>query len=207
MRLMKQLITVIPILLVVACACAQDVHYNYARGTNFAAYRTYQWVDVPTDPARADRNVPGGAPKLPEGGPLGAIRIGAFEDQLLDRDIKRAVDEQLAEKGLTRVDKNGDLLIAYHAAVHAEKDINLSGFGWGDKGYGGWRDGSVQGQTGTVPVGTLLIDIYDPAQKQLVWRGDITKTVDLNTNPDKNYRNLQKAIAKLFKNYPPQSKR
>ena len=62
----------------------------------------------------------------------------------------------------------------------------------------------MTGQTSTIPVGTLLIDLYDPARKQLVWRGDGTKTIDIKKNPDKNYRNLQKAVAKLFKNYPPQ---
>jgi len=62
----------------------------------------------------------------------------------------------------------------------------------------------VTGQTSTIAVGTLLIDLYDPARKQLVWRGDGTKTIDIKKNPDKNYRNLQKAVAKLFKNYLPQ---
>jgi len=48
MKLTK-LLTVIPaILFMLACAYAQDVHYNYDRGANFAAYKTYQWVDEPT---------------------------------------------------------------------------------------------------------------------------------------------------------------
>ena len=77
-------------------------------------------------------------------------------------------------------------------------------WGWGS-GWGGWSSASVTGQTSTIAVGTLLIDLYDPARKQLVWRGDGTETIDLKKNPDKNYRNLQKAMAKLFKNYPPQA--
>jgi hypothetical protein len=44
----------------------------------------------------------------------------------------------------------------------------------------------------------------NPARKQLVWRGDATKTIDLKKNPDKNHQNLQRAMAKLFKNYPSQ---
>jgi hypothetical protein len=64
----------------------------------------------------------------------------------------------------------------------------------------------VSGQTSTIPVGILLIDLYDPAKKQLIWRGDAIKAIDLNKNPDKNYKNLQKAMTKLFKNYPPQPK-
>ncbi len=52
-------------------------------------------------------------------------------DQLIDQSIKRAVDEQLAQKGLTRVDKGGDLHVGYHAIVREEKSLNLSAFGNG----------------------------------------------------------------------------
>jgi Domain of unknown function (DUF4136) len=163
------------VLVVVICAYGQDVHYNYDLGANFAAYKTYQWVDL----------------------------FDRVPDQFIDRDIKRSVDEQLAQKGLTKVGKDADLQIGYHAAIREERSIDLVGSGWGGGGYGGWRQGSVQGQTSTIPVGMLLVDIYDPATKQLIWRGDASKTIDLNKDPDKNYRNLQKAMAKLFKNYPP----
>jgi hypothetical protein len=180
MRLTKQLAFLAAFLFMLACAYGQDTHYNYDRGANFATYKTYQWVDIPG---------------------------GAVPDQLIDRDIKRAIDEQLAQKGLTRVEKNPDLYVGYQAVIREEKGINLSGWGeryggWGGWG-GGWGTGSVQGQTSTIPVGTLLVDLYDPAKKQLIWRGDATKTIDVKKDPDKNYKNLQKAMAKLFKNYPP----
>ena len=181
-------VTLIPaFFFLVACAYSQDVHYNYDRGTSFASYKTYQWVDLP--------------------GPSGAV-----PDQFIDRDIKRAVEEQLAQKGLSRVEKGADLMIGYHAVLHEEKGINLNawgtgggpwGGGWGP--WGGWNGGTVTGQTSTMPVGILLIDLYDPAKKQLIWRGDASKTIDLKKDPDKNYKNLQKAMAKLFKNYPPQT--
>jgi hypothetical protein len=61
----------------------------------------------------------------------------------------------------------------------------------------------MHGQTSTIPVGILVMDVYDVGRKQLVWRGDATKTIDLKKEPEKNYRNLQKVMAKLFKNYPP----
>jgi uncharacterized protein DUF4136 len=49
-----------------------------------------------------------------------------------------------------------------------------------------------------------VVDVYDSAKKQLIWRGDASKTIDLKKDPDKNCKNLQKAMAKLFRNYPPQ---
>ena len=57
--------------------------------------------------------------------------------------------------------------------------------------------------TSTIDIGKLTIGLFDPATKQLVWRGAASKTLDIKKNPDKNYRNLEKAMAKLFSNYPP----
>ncbi len=62
---------------------------------------------------------------------MGDSRGGMSDDQLISQDIKRAVDEQLAQRGLTKVEQNGDLQIAYHAAVREEKSIDLNGMGWG----------------------------------------------------------------------------
>jgi len=195
----------------IAGAFGQEIHYNYDRGANFAAYKTYEWIEIPSapkvDPPKAPPNLPGlpglpgGAPNFPA--PPSDVRETGTEDQLIDQEIKRAVDGQLVQKGLTKVEKNGDLQVVYHAAIHQEMSMNLVGSGWRGGGYGGWADGSVHGQTSTIPIGTLVVDLYDPARTQLIWRGDATKTIDLKKDPDKNYSNLQKAMAKLFKNYPP----
>ncbi len=196
-------------------AHGQNVHYDYDRGANFSAYKTYQWVDASTNALRNPTgapNLPGALPPPPPGFPpipggLPNVRGVGSDDQLLDQDIKRAIDGQLVQKSLMRVEKNADLLVSYHAAINEEKGINLSGMGWGGRGFGGMWDGSVQGQTSTIPTGTLVVDLYDPARKQLIWRGDASKTMDLKKDPDKNYKALQKAMAKLFENYPPKQKK
>jgi len=152
-------------------AVAQDVQFDYDRSTNFNAYRTYQWVDHKR------------------------IDVG---DQILDQDIKRAVDEQLAGKGLRRVESGGDLYVGYQAAISQERRFD----GWGGPGWlGGWGDGHVT--SSTIDIGKLMIGLFDPATKQLAWRGSAAKTLDIKKDPDKNYRTLEKAMAKLFKNYPP----
>jgi len=160
---------------------AQQVQFDYDRSANFSAYKTYQWVDYQR------------------------VAVG---DQLLDQDIKRAVDEQLAGKGLRRVENGADLLVGYQAGISEEKqfDAFASGFGSGPWGWGGpgWGNlGDIHGTTSTIEVGKLVIGLFDPAAKQLVWRGSASKTLDLKKDPDKNYRNLENAMAKLFKNYPP----
>jgi hypothetical protein len=54
-----------------------------------------------------------------------------------------------------------------------------------------------------ISVGTLVLDMYDPANKQLVWTGRVTKTLDPNANQEKKQKNLDKAMQKLLKNFPP----
>ncbi|PWT97646.1 MAG: DUF4136 domain-containing protein [Terriglobia bacterium] len=158
-------------------AFAQDVQFDYDRSINFTAYKTYQWVDYQK------------------------IDVG---DQLLDGDIKRAVDEQLAGKGLRRVESGGDLLVGYQASISQEKEFDSLGSGWGGPWWGPWgNSGNTRVTSSTIDVGKLVIGLFDPASKQLVWRGAASNTLDLKTDPDKNYRALQKAMTKLFKNYPP----
>jgi hypothetical protein len=55
-------------------------------------------------------------------------------------------------------------------------------------------------------VGTLVVDMYDPTQKQLIWRGTATKTLNPSSNPDKNYKNLEHAVSKWLKVFPPKIK-
>ncbi len=152
-----------------ALAMAQDVHFDYDRSANFSAYKTYQWVDV---------------------------KMGRAPDQLIDQNIKRAVDEQLAGKGLRRVESGGDLHIAYQVALDKEKQY--TGFSMGPR----WN-GTAQVNSSTIDIGKLVVHVFDPAKGQLVWRGDASKTLDIKKDPEKNYKNLEKAMAKLFKNYPP----
>ena len=176
MRLQNQMTFLAAFFLMATWAYGQDVHYNYDRSANFATYKTYQWVEIPG---------------------------GAVPDRLIDQAIKQAADEQLAQKGLAKVEANADLYIGYQVVINLEKSVDLWSTGIGPGGWNGWGDRSLRGQTSTIPVGILLVDLYDAGIKQLVWRGDAVKTIDLKTDPDKNYKNLQKVMAKLFKNYPP----
>lgn len=154
-------------------AFAQDVQFDYDRSANFNAYKTYQWIDYKGVQVR---------------------------DQLLDQDIKRAVDAQLTGKGLRRVENGGDLLVGYQSAISQEKQFDSLGWG-GPPLWAPW--GNTRVTSSTIELGKLVIGIFGPAIKQLVWRGSASKTLDIKRDPDKNYRNLEKAMAKLFRNYPP----
>ena len=161
---------------VLACGVpgAQDVKTNSMPGTDFSKYHTYKWV---------------------------AIEGASHPDQIVDAQIKQAVDAQLAAKGLTKASgDSADLFVGYQIAVDQEKQWNAYGMG------GGLRWGGMANATSsTISVGTMVLDLYDPTTKQLVWTGTATKTLDPSSKQDKNQKNLSKAMEKLLKDYPPKA--
>jgi hypothetical protein len=183
---MKPFCSIASLALFSLCATAQDVRYNFAANADFTKYRTYRWVEIK------------GAEK---------------PDQLTDQQIKTAFDEEFLKKGLAKTDsENADLLVGYQVTIGTEKQITMYdtgwgyGPGWGGGWYGGGGGGMTTGQTSTIAIGQIDLDMYDATQKSLVWRGTATKTLDPKAKPDKRTKNLRKGVAKLLKNYPPVSK-
>ena len=130
------------------------------------------------------------------------IQGGMHPNQIVDAQIKQSIDSQLAAKGFTKADGDkADLLVAYQVAVDQEKQWNAYGMGPGVR----WG-GMATATSSTISVGTLVLDFYDPAAKQLVWTGKATKTLDPSKSQEKNQKNLDKAMAKLLKNFPPKAK-
>jgi hypothetical protein len=135
-------------------------------------------------------------------------------NNLVDSQVKSAVDAELAKKGLTKSDADtADLYIGYQAAVGTEKQYTSfdTGWGYGPGWYGGGWYGSgggiTTGTTSTIYVGQLALDMYSSKAKNLVWRGAASKTLDEGAKPEKQQKNLAKAVAKLLKNYPPEVKK
>ena len=178
------------LLLLAGNAVAQDVRYNFDKEADFTKFKTYKWVDIK------------GAQK---------------PNDIVDKQIKDTIDAQLATKGLTKLDTDdADLYIGYQTAIGQEKQFTSynSGWGYGPGWYGGgwYGAGGMQmstttGQTSTIYTGQLALDMYESAKKDLVWRGTVSKTIDQKAKPDKQQKNLTKAITKLLKNYPPQVKK
>jgi hypothetical protein len=149
-------------------AAAQDVKYNYDPTVNFAKYHTYEWVSLPT----------------------------AYPDQLVDKEIRRDIEAQLAAKGLVPATGAPDIQVGYQISIDQERQWDT---------WGGWGMGTAT--SSIINIGTLGIEFFDPAMKSLVWRGIGTKTIDPSGNPQKNMERMEKAIAKILKHFPPPEKK
>ena len=122
-------------------------------------------------------------------------------NSLWDYRVKDAVDKELAAKGWTQVPSGGDV-----ALVAVEKTSIQQQYDTFYNGFGGWRRwGMGMGEATTTvdnyKVGTLIVSMFDGNSKQLIWRG--TSSGDLSSNPEKNTKNLEKDVQKMFKNFPP----
>jgi hypothetical protein len=165
---------------------AQDVRYDFDKSKDFSKYKTYKWISI-----------------------KGADQV----DELTARQLTAAIDAELLKKGLTMTDSDSsDLYIGFQTAIGTEKQFTSFNSGWGYGpgwgagwyGYGGGMTSSTTyGSTSTIYTGQLDLSIYDSSEKQLVWRGAATKTLDPKAKPGKKEKNISKAVAKLLKNYPP----
>jgi len=177
------MIPLVLMLSVAGTAAAQDVRYNFDKAANFSSFKTYKWVEIKGATALAD---------------------------LPNRQVKAAVDAELSRKGLVRsTSDTADLYIGYQAAISQEKEFTSYDTGWGyGPGYygGGWYGGGggmTTGTTTTIYVGQLALDMYASSPHTLVWRGVASKTLDEKAKPDKQQKNLEKAVTKMLKNFPP----
>jgi hypothetical protein len=186
--LMKSLRLILPVLFLAGSAFAQDVSYNFDNTADFSKYRTYRWE------------------KHPQSADINEITLGQ---------LGAAFDGELGRKGLVKTgSETPDLVIVYQLAVKQEKEINTYSTGWGyGPGWGGYYGGAgLYGSTSTntsittITIGSLNLDMYDAAKKQLIWRGLASKTLDPKAKPEKQNKNIAKAAEKLLKNYPPKKK-
>lgn len=164
-----------------AAAYADNVQTDFDHGVNFSQYQTYSWGQVKTtNPFYVDR-------------------------------IKNAVNQRLQAAGWKLVDSGGSVMVFATDNVHNQQELETTyngfgggwGFGWGWGGWG-WGGPGFENSTQTTvnqPVGRLVIDMFDGSSKKLLWRG--MATGDLSNNSDKNSKNLDKDIAKMFRNFPP----
>jgi len=174
MKFLSKIAASIGLTLVLATVSfAQHVKTDYDHNANFGQYKTFSWQKVQT------------------------------KDQLMVDRIKSAVNSALVAKGWTEVPSGGDVEVFAIETTQNQQTLDTfyNGFGGGRRwgGFGGFGDSTTTVET--YKVGTLVVDLFDAKTEKLIWRSSSSDT--LSDKADKNTKNLDKGVNKMFQHFPP----
>lgn len=168
---------------VTSCATTSRVGVtsDFDHSVNFRAYKTWAWYPQ----QRPDT----------EGGPARGY------ESFLDKRMRTAVEAEMTRKGLTQVESNPDVFVAYSAKVEDKQRINngaYSPFGYGYYGYGGYGRG--MNTVSEYKEGTVIIDFVDAKRKELAWRGMGEAQVENQTISEPE---VYRIVGSVLGSYPP----
>jgi hypothetical protein len=163
------------LLATVVILASAAVNTDYDHAADFSRYKTYSWLKVEA------------------------------ENSLWQDRIRKAVDAELSAKGWQNVATGGAAALAAVGSVKTEQQLDTfyNGFG-GDWYWRGFGDGIVTTTVEHIPVGSLVLDIFDAKTKKLLWRARGEKV--LSGDPEKNEKKLHDIVGDMFKKFPPMSK-
>ena len=159
---------------------AQKVKVTSDPGADFSRYKTYAWDQ------------------------------GTFSNPLIKQHIVAAVDSAMAAKGFQKVAQDGDLTVS--ALASTESDLATTNPSWHPSLNSIATGIPASSAAWPVTKGTLVVDLSDAKTKSAVWRGTATDTLEHGPTGDrirdaKNVEKpIRKAVEKMFKKFPPQSK-
>jgi hypothetical protein len=175
---MRIVIIILLILLGAGFAHAQKVKVSADPRIDLSKFKTYAW-DKPFSP----------------GNPI------------IQQTIVGAIEQAMAEKGLTKVEDQSDITIAFFAAT--DTDIQVGYPSWSNSMGSARSSGiAIGSQSWPVTKGSLVVDITDNKTKSSVWRGTATHTLkngptgDVVKDAKSVEQPIRKSIEKMFKQFP-----
>lgn len=192
MNVLRKLIPILASILVLHACSSFTVDSDYTPDTDFAAFKTYRWYSAELrDPAALEF--------------LGG--------DIFDRRVRTAINAELQAKGyVLQQEGEVDFKINYGVLTEDRQDIRTyntyGGYapGWGyGGGYGYGGLGTTSTQVINYKQGQLIIDIIDPTQEVLVWRGTAEGRIPKNESAEKREEGTRELVAKILSNFPPES--
>jgi hypothetical protein len=125
----------------------------------------------------------------------GSNNKNAIQNSILAQVAQQDIEAAMAQKGFQKVQEsaNPDLVLTASGGEKEQTSYNAMGM----RGIGGGF-GSITPQQNVEA--TMIVSLYDVKAKELIWRGIGQDT--LNNNGDKNQKEVQKAVEKMFKQWP-----
>ncbi len=128
---------------------------------------------------------------------------GGETNRKIDRRVRESVDRIFAERGFSKLLDEGqpDFFVSYHLAFQSKLKTQKMNEYYTDYSY----DRNLPGHQQTVEYeeGTLVIDIADAREQQLVWRGAAVGEVKEGLSAKELTKAVDKIVRKILSRYPP----
>lgn len=181
---MKSILHALPLALVLlspGITTAQKIKVGYDKGTDFSKFKSYSWAEPAMPPSRP----------------------------VLFEAVVARVEVELRDKGFTRIEKDGDLILTPSGGI----DYGFSGEAATPytPSYGGpppslnstmWTGTTGPSSAGVWnPEGTLILTFVDRANNKVVWSGSVKQKLDIEQK-NKSLERADKAVIKLLQKFP-----
>jgi hypothetical protein len=125
----------------------------------------------------------------------GSNNANQVQDSILAQVAQQDIEAALQGKGWQKVqeNQNPDVIVTANGGMKQQTSYSA----WGMRGIGGGMGGITPEQN---VIGTLVVDLYDAKNQSLIWRGIAQNA--LNNNGNKNQQMVQKAVSKMFNQWP-----
>jgi hypothetical protein len=125
----------------------------------------------------------------------GSNNANAIQDSILAQVAQQDIDSAMQAKGFSKVQESQtpDLILTANGGLKQQTSYSA----WGMRGIGGGMGGITPEQN---VIGTMIVDLYDAKTQSLIWRGIAQDT--LSNNGSKNQQVVEKAVQKMFKQWP-----
>ena len=125
----------------------------------------------------------------------GTENTNRIQNSILAQVAQQDINNAMQSKGLQMVqeNQNPDLILTANGGMREQTSYNA----WGMRGIGGGFGGISPQQNVDA---SMIVSLYNPKTQELVWRGIAENT--LNNNGNKNQEMVNKAVQKMFKQWP-----
>ena len=121
-----------------------------------------------------------------------------YYNELNDKRIKSAVQKELISKGYTLSDNKSDFVVHYHIIVDDQSIVTTDPHEEFYSPY--WTH--LRTSISQYREGTLIIDVMDPQDSNLIWRGRAVSAIKEVHTPGQIDQLIKTTVAKIFRKFP-----
>jgi len=166
-----------------ACSSAPKVGTDYDPEFNFAGIKSYHMVE---------HNL--------------SAQAGASGSSLTDQRATRAMIAEMQKRGISAASaEQADIILTFHIVTQDRTKVTSynNSYAYRPYGYGGGYYGAGnQIDVRQYTQGTLLVDLVDPKDKRIVWRGQASAVVKDRSNEEREAL-MNSYVEAIFAHMPP----